>query len=817
MVVLMVLIAGKIGAQCTGTVLWSTGAAPAPGASITIAGQWAGEHSSITGVVAGNTYSTSSSVGTDFITITSGTATGPVVAFGTSPISWIAPIAGTYFCHITTNSACGTQNSSRTLGFGCYPAGIPNDPCVNAISILPTGTYPGTTVGAALETPVPPACVTSAPSQGGVWYTVTGNGNRIGLSTTCGSAWDSKIWVYTGACGTNTCVTGNDDNGVLCTGVAASVAWCSQVGVQYRILVAGFSGPSAFTLVATQTVIATPTITASQNPICAGKTATLTGTGNTTFTWNPGALTGAAVAVTPAATTIYTLTGTASGCPAPAAFVTLTVNPNPTVTVNSGAICSSNSFTMVPTGGVTYTYSSGTAIVTPITTSNYTVTGSAANGCTNTAVSSVTVNASPTVAVNSGAICAGSSFTMVPTGGLTYTYSSGSAVVTPSANANYTVTGSNAAGCTNAAVSSVTVNATPTVVVANGSVCSGNSFTLSPTGATSYTYSTGPVVTPTATSSYTVTGSTSGCSSAPAVATVSVNTTPTVVVASGAICSGGSFTLNPTGASTYTYLPAGPVVSPTANASYSVTGTSAAGCISTSPAVSSVTVNSTPTITVAGGTICSGNSFTLSPSGASTYTFSSGPVVTPTANASYSVTGTSAAGCVSSAPAVASVSVNASPAVSAASSASLICAGQTATLTASGASTYTWNTAATTTVIAVSPTVTTSYTVTGSTNGCSNTFTISQSVSPCTGINGNTASLSSVLVYPNPNTGVFTVELNNGSVKNIEVMDLTGRIILSSTSVNDKVDFNINTLANGVYYVRIQSNNTVEVIKIVKQ
>jgi hypothetical protein len=73
------------------------------------------------------------------------------------------------------------------------------------------------------------------------------------------------------------------------------------------------------------------------------------------------------------------------------------------------------------------------------------------------------------------------------------------------------------------------------------------------------------------------------------------------------------------------------------------------------------------------------------------------------------------------------------------------------------------------------------------------------------------------VVYPNPNTGLFTIELNNGSVKTIEVMDLTGRIVLTNTSSNDKIDFNISNLANGVYYVRVQSNNSVEVIKIVKQ
>jgi len=48
-------------------------------------------------------------------------------------------------------------------------------------------------------------------------------------------------------------------------------------------------------------------------------------------------------------------------------------------------------------------------------------------------------------------------------------------------------------------------------------------------------------------------------------------------------------------------------------------------------------------------------------------------------------------------------------------------------------------------------------------------------------------------------------------------MDFTGRIVLANTSSNDKVELNINTLANGIYYVKIQSNNSFEVIKIVKQ
>lgn len=50
-----------------------------------------------------------------------------------------------------------------------------------------------------------------------------------------------------------------------------------------------------------------------------------------------------------------------------------------------------------------------------------------------------------------------------------------------------------------------------------------------------------------------------------------------------------------------------------------------------------MTVNAMPSITVNSRSICAGNSFTINPSGANTYTFSNGSVVTPTSNTSYTV------------------------------------------------------------------------------------------------------------------------------------------------------------------------------------
>jgi len=309
------------------------------------------------------------------------------------------------------------------------------------------------------------------------------------------------------------------------------------------------------------------------------------------------------------------------------------------------------------------------------------------------------------------------------------------------------------------------------------------------------------------------------CFSATRIAvTVTVNPIPTISVNSGSICSGNSFTISPSGANTYTIEGGNAVVSPTANTSYTVIGTSTAGCVSQTFATSSVSVNSSPipTITVNSGAICAGNSFTITPSGASTYTFSSGnAIVTPTANTSYSVTGTSSLGCSAVSSAISNVTVNALPTVSVSSNASVICAGQSVSLTANGASTFTWNTSATGSVIAVSPSVTTSYTVNGtSINGCSNASTISQSVSDCEGIVTNQSGAALINVYPNPSNGEFTISTD--SEMNLSIVNNLGQVV-SSVSFNASNNYkaSVSNLANGIYFVVGQNNNQSIKTKIV--
>ena len=162
------------------------------------------------------------------------------------------------------------------------------------------------------------------------------------------------------------------------------------------------------------------------------------------------------------------------------------------------------------------------------------------------------------------------------------------------------------------------------------------------------------------------------------------------------------------------------------------------------------------------------------------------------------------------------MAINANPTVTAISSnTTYICVGQSATLTANGVNTYTWNTSATTSVIAVSPTVTTSYTVTGSDlNGCTASAVISQSVSPCTGIDAKN-SIVNFNIYPNPNNGTFTIDTE--TELNVTIVDVLGKTVYSSKLTNGKNQINLTNLVNGIYIVKAENNGKINTIRLIKE
>ena len=156
------------------------------------------------------------------------------------------------------------------------------------------------------------------------------------------------------------------------------------------------------------------------------------------------------------------------------------------------------------------------------------------------------------------------------------------------------------------------------------------------------------------------------------------------------------------------------------------------------------------------------------------------------------------------------IAVNPKPIVNAVSSSTnFICIGQSATLTANGAANYTWNPGGAGSSITISPTITTSYTVTGiDGNGCSNIAVISQSVSACTGIN-EFNNVSVVEIYPNPVTETLHINLGNlnPSLTTIEVVNSIGQLVYSTKADSTLVNLNLSVLSNGVYVVKVLLNN----------
>lgn len=309
--------------------------------------------------------------------------------------------------------------------------------------------------------------------------------------------------------------------------------------------------------------------------------------------------------------------------------------------------------------------------------------------------------------------------------------------------------------------------------------------------------------------------------------------TPTLSLSgttASSICAGQAVNLTASGADTYSWNTgantAGINDSPSSNVSYVAVGTNtASNCSAT--ITKNIIVHAAPQVSAFSfdPDACEGESIVINAVGANTYTWNTGnngsqlvTVPTATGSVSYTVIGANAMGCTNMASA--SIMVNPLPNVTAVNSPTVSCQGDNITLTGSGASTYQWMTNTTFvqgTQINATPIVSTVYSVTGTdANGCSRIAIVNHAVEICLGLSDSFKPLVGLSVYPNPNNGVFNIELNNGLAKTIELMDVSGRVILAETSMNSVMQVNINQFANGIYYVKVTSDNAVAVSKVVK-
>ncbi len=490
-----------------------------------------------------------------------------------------------------------------------------------------------------------------------------------------------------------------------------------------------FSGWTAQQVFTTPGVFLQPTLIANASPasICLPQTSQLTasvvnGCGGLpiTYSWSPGAslscITCSNPVASPAVTTQYTVTaaGSQQGCWTASAVVTVVVSTSPptvgTVTApasvcyGTAATVAINSFSGTiqwlsapsSSGPWTIIAANTSSILTP-TLAATTCFQASVTGCNSTLTSNtvcININPSPTITVNSPNICQGATATLTAGGAGNYTWSPGPAVISPNSatvapavNTSYTVWGA-ALGCTSYAVANITVNPIPVLNTANVSICVAENVSLTVNSVPASTFAwSGPLV--------------------------------------------------------YTSTLQNPVIlNAQANMSgqYTVVGTTTAGCTQT--VFSNVQVTPLPTITIVGNnTVCSQNfngstnTVALSSNGAANYTWTlpagfsapnltvanivvTPPVVGALTVGTFSVFGTSGT-CSNSA--TFNLSVLPNPTLTTVSSS--MCAGTNATISASGASTYTWTPPVTLSSmfgasVVGSPTITTVYSVIGTSVGC---------------------------------------------------------------------------------------------------
>ncbi|MCC6182937.1 MAG: gliding motility-associated C-terminal domain-containing protein [Bacteroidia bacterium] len=507
----------------------------------------------------------------------------------------------------------------------------------------------------------------------------------------------------------------------------------------------------------------TSTISANQAGVYAY---TVTNTSNGCFTTGTVAI--SQNTTTPTLTVSNTQTIT---CSTPTVSITGSASPSTVTPVWTGGVCAgANSFTASACSPGIYTLT----VTDPI---NGCVTSKTVEVVPSTGVPAVTASSTGTITCTNTTAQVAATTTATP---VTYAWS-GPGTVTGATSSTGTVSvggtyqcvvTNTLTGCSATITTVVPSNTTPVVASASSSgsiTCSTQTLNLSATpSGTTYGYSwSGPgtiqnntTSTPTVDNggvyTVTITNSTNGCVGNATVSVASNTIAPTLTLSPASLtttCANPTVAINASSNAgtnaTYSWtVPAtGSLSNPNINNpiaggsgvfTVQVTNT-VSGCTSATATMTLTADANTPTITaVADNTvICEGSVSTLTVSGADTYTWSTSQTVgtitvSPTSNTTYSVIGTNTTtGC--SGIANITVSVTPSPTVNINASSLAICDGASTTFTLTGATNYTVSAPnqTTTNTVVVSPTVQTTYTVTGETQNCtSNTTTITVDVNP---------------------------------------------------------------------------------------
>ncbi|HEU4718158.1 MAG TPA: T9SS type A sorting domain-containing protein, partial [Bacteroidia bacterium] len=499
------------------------------------------------------------------------------------------------------------------------------------------------------------------------------------------------------------------------------------------------------------------------------------------------------------------------------------------------------SWTSAPSGFTSSIQAPGDS---PVIATTYSVQITNSYGCSATASVPVSINPLPVVTASaspSNVVCQNDMVTFNGGGATSYSWSGGVTDNVPfsaSSTGSYTVTGTDANGCSGTATLSLTVNSLPVVTVSANpaAICAGDSSMLTGSaGGTSQWYMNGVAIPGATSSSYytTMAGeynmtktNINGCvDSASAGVMVSVNPLPVVSLGSDITQCGGTATLDAQNAGS-AYLwndnSTNQVLTVSSTGNYYVDVTDANGCSASDSVM--VTINALPVVSLGADTMVCGTSLTLDAQNAgSTYLWndnSTNQVLAVSSNGTYYVDVTDANGC--SGSDTIAVTINTPPAVMLSIPTDSTCTNLAAfALSGESPSGGTWS----------GPGVTGSnfdpsaanlgfnmitYMFTD-VNGCSGSASDSIYNDICNGIPD--AGVTHADIYPNPNSGQFTIRLSSVPVDpvKVEVMNSLGQRIdaFEMTSTTRQVDLGI--YSDGIYFVRITDGSTISTWRVVKQ
>ena len=636
---------------------------------------------------------------------------------------------------------------------------------------------------------------------------VTIYGNTVEFTTRACNATVAITPATTQFC-SNTSVTLNasaSSQGSISTYAWSNNSTASSITVRsagtYRVTVTDQYGCTA-SASSTLSRLTAPTAAISGNAyICTGNNTTLTASGGVGYVWSTGATTPSITVSEP--NEYYVVARASNGC-TDTAYLNV-ANFNEVTISGNTSICAGGSTTLSVTESTSYLWSTGetTQSIEVSAEGLYSVTATNAQCGANTSIY-VTVNALPTPAITgTTAICGGESTTLTATGGTEYVWSNGATTASTevSTSGNYSVTVTNANGCAATASTSVVSAPNPSVqITGNPTACEGTQITLVASGGTSYSWSNAAntaTINPTQSGTYTVTAYNDlGCF-ATASADVTINPNPQLnITAPHTICNNSSTTLEVSDnlGSTITscvWSNGGSgtsiSVSPTATTNYTVTVTNSNGC--TAQASTSVAVAEQLSLSLAGNTsICGNESATLtvsgiSPSNVSTYSWSNGAntaSVSVSASGTYSVIVTDVNGCTGYATTTVSAAENPEASISGQQS---ICSGSSATLLASGGTSYQWSDGSTDASISVTTGGTYTIVVT---NGAGCTATASAMVtvneSPLPQINGTLSICEGESTTLSVTGGDSFVWSNGSTSANINVTSSGNYSVIASNS-----------------------------------